>query len=121
MAAQLARATLSGTSKSLVIGSHKFLTPPAKFCVFELRCSNMASTLLRRQLCPRSARILARKFSASTSIRQLSSAQQDSQTTSALDKHTVEDLQGIHATQILAETGSRNENQLRHFTGAPFV
>jgi len=65
---------------------------------------NMASTLLRRQLCPRSARIFARKFSASTSIRQLSSAQQDFQTTTAaLDKHTVEDLQGIHATQILAE------------------
>jgi NADH dehydrogenase (ubiquinone) Fe-S protein 2 len=80
----------------------------------------MASTLLRRQLCTRSPRIFTRGFSASSSLLQASSAQQGAQTTGAknvFDKHTVEDLQGIHATEILAETGLRSENQLRHFTG----
>ena len=33
------------------------------------------------------------------------------------DTHTVEDLQGMHAADILAETGTRKDAQMRHFTG----
>lgn len=31
--------------------------------------------------------------------------------------HTVEDLHGMHATEILAETGTRADAKMRHFTG----
>ena len=33
------------------------------------------------------------------------------------DYHTVEDLHGMHATEILAETGARSDSTMRHFTG----
>lgn len=36
---------------------------------------------------------------------------------SVFDTHTVEDLHGMSASEILAETGSRAEASLRHFTG----
>lgn len=42
------------------------------------------------------------------------------QTTGAkhvFDTHIVEDLHGMHASDILAETGSRKEAKIRHFTG----
>ncbi|KAJ4476187.1 Ndufs2, NADH:ubiquinone oxidoreductase 49 kd subunit [Lentinula aciculospora] len=32
------------------------------------------------------------------------------------DYHTVEDLQGMHASEILAETGTRADAKMRHFT-----
>jgi NADH dehydrogenase (ubiquinone) Fe-S protein 2 len=36
----------------------------------------------------------------------------------AMDTHTVEDLQGLSAAEILAEHDGRREKQMRHFTGA---
>ena len=36
---------------------------------------------------------------------------------SGLDYHTVEDLQGMSAVDLLAEDGSRADAQMRHFTG----
>ena len=81
----------------------------------------MASTMLRRQLCSRSPRIFQRSLSSTSAVRQLSQAQQAAQTTGAknvFETHTVEDLQGMHASDILAETGSRKEAKIRHFTGA---
>ena len=33
------------------------------------------------------------------------------------DTHTVEDLHGMHATEILAEAGTAREAKMRHFTG----
>ena len=33
------------------------------------------------------------------------------------DTHTVEDLHGMHATDILAEAGTAKEAKMRHFTG----
>ena len=76
--------------------------------------------MLRRQLCSRSSRIFQRSLSSTSAVRQLSQAQQAAQTTGAknvFDTHTVEDLQGMHASDILAETGSRKEAKIRHFTG----
>jgi NADH dehydrogenase (ubiquinone) Fe-S protein 2 len=81
----------------------------------------MASSLLRRQLYARSTPTFARKISVSTSLRQASSVQQGARPTGVpnhFDKHTVEDLQGIDATELLAENGLSNEKQLRHFTGS---
>jgi NADH dehydrogenase (ubiquinone) Fe-S protein 2 len=80
----------------------------------------MASTMLRRQLCSRSPRLFQRSLSSTSAVRQLSQAQEAAQTTGAkniFDTHTVEDLQGMHASDILAETGSRKEAKMRHFTG----
>jgi len=80
----------------------------------------MASTMLRRQLWSRSPRVLQRSLSSTSAVRQLSQAQQEAQTTGAknvFDTHIVEDLQGMHASDILAETGSRKEAKIRHFTG----
>ena len=36
---------------------------------------------------------------------------------SVFDTHTVEELQGMSAKDILHETGSRKDSQMRHFTG----
>jgi NADH dehydrogenase (ubiquinone) Fe-S protein 2 len=38
--------------------------------------------------------------------------------TYVMDTHTVEDLQGMSAQDVLAEHGGRPEKQMRHFTGA---
>jgi NADH dehydrogenase (ubiquinone) Fe-S protein 2 len=35
-----------------------------------------------------------------------------------MDTHTVEDLQGMSAQDVLAEHAGRPEKQMRHFTGA---
>lgn len=85
----------------------------------------MASTLLRSV-----ARSTAVKTSSSFLRRSLTStatrlaepvpAAESAQTLGAknvFDYHTVEDLQGMHASQILAETGSRADAKMRHFTG----
>ena len=76
--------------------------------------------MLRRQLCSCTPRIFQRSLSSTSAVRQLSQAQQGAQTTGAknvFDTHTVEDLHGMHASDILAETGSRKEAKIRHFTG----
>ncbi|TFY71801.1 hypothetical protein EVG20_g1200 [Dentipellis fragilis] len=80
----------------------------------------MASTLLRRQLA-RSPRLPSRRAFASSSLlsQELSSASRPAHTKEGrhvFDTHTVEDLHGMSAKDILAETGARKESQMRHFT-----
>ncbi|KAG1747722.1 hypothetical protein EDB19DRAFT_1686490 [Suillus lakei] len=65
----------------------------------------MASTLLRRQLAlPK--RSLLHSFSSSVARRQQE----------VHETHTVEDLHGMSAADILKETGTRADAKLRHFT-----
>ena len=76
--------------------------------------TTMASALLRRQLAlPKPA--LFRSFSTSTARW---NPDVQSTTKSPFDTHTVEDLHGMSAAEILAETGTRADAKLRHFTGA---
>ncbi|KAH9858249.1 NADH-ubiquinone oxidoreductase [Lenzites betulinus] len=92
----------------------------------------MASTLFRRQLA-RVPRLAAGPPSGSSPLLSAGAARRHlsgsavahaepaaaAQTTGAknvFDTHTVEDLHGLHATEILAETGTRRDAQLRHFT-----
>lgn len=93
----------------------------------------MASTLLRRQLAraPRlsapssasSSLLSSRHLSSTPTVLQAEPASDPSagaQTRGAksvFDTHTVEDLQGMRAMDILAETGTRRDAQMRHFTG----
>lgn len=94
----------------------------------------MASTLLRRQLAraPRLSTASSPSSSLLASRRHLSStpaalqaepvvdskaAPQTAGVKNLLNTHTVEDLQGLHASDILAETGTRKDAQMRHFTG----
>lgn len=93
----------------------------------------MASTLLRRQLAraPRLSTASSPSSSLLASRRHLSStpaalqaepvvdskaAPQTAGVKNLLNTHTVEDLQGLHASDILAETGTRKDAQMRHFT-----
>ncbi|KAH9949399.1 NADH-ubiquinone oxidoreductase [Amylocystis lapponica] len=92
----------------------------------------MASTLLRRQLA-RASRIHTppttspsllsahRNFSGSPAAPQAEptpdTGAQAAGAKSVFDTHTVEDLHGMHASEILAESGSRKDAQMRHFTG----
>ncbi|KAH7914532.1 NADH-ubiquinone oxidoreductase 49 kDa subunit mitochondrial precursor [Hygrophoropsis aurantiaca] len=96
----------------------------------------MASSILRRTLASSAkptrtfsspiSTCRARTFS-STVARCQGQAQVDGEesalkTTGArnvFDTHTVEDLHGMTATEILSETGTRADAKLRHFTGAP--
>ena len=80
----------------------------------------MASTLLRRQLAlPR--RSLLRSFSSSVALRQSEVVQPDTNSAkNVYDTHTVEDLHGMSAAEILKETGTRADTKLRHFTGELF-
>lgn len=91
------------------------------------RCSlssAMASTLLRRQL-RRSLPNLSRRWISSTpSFRAepinesgSSPATGSQGATNVFGTHTVEDLHGMSASEILAETGSRKDISMRHFTG----
>ncbi len=92
----------------------------------------MASTLFRRQLA-RTPRLAATTPSLSSSSSLLSAARRHISRSAVaeaepvratpangknvFDTHTVEDLHGLRATEILAETGHRPEAQMRHFTG----
>ncbi|KAI0783340.1 NADH-ubiquinone oxidoreductase [Abortiporus biennis] len=94
----------------------------------------MASTLFRRHLA-RAPRIspstssiapsIARRQLSNTALLQAQPATEPSagaRSTGAknvFDSHTVEDLQGMHVADILAETGTRRDTQMRHFTGNP--
>ncbi|KAI0050593.1 NADH-ubiquinone oxidoreductase [Auriscalpium vulgare] len=84
----------------------------------------MASTLLRRHLARSLPRAPRRLLSTTPSLA-AQTTQSDSQgayTRSGkhvFDTHIVEDLHGMTATEILAETGSKKESQMRHFTGIP--
>ena len=82
----------------------------------------MASALLRRHLVPKPT--LFRSFSTSPARWK---PEVQSTAKGPFDTHTVEDLHGMSASEILAETGTRADTKLRHFTGAfcdffvPFV
>ncbi|TFY68601.1 hypothetical protein EVJ58_g919 [Rhodofomes roseus] len=89
----------------------------------------MASTLLRRQLAqvaklPRSAAsssILTTRHISNTAVLQAQphadpSVSETRGARTVFDTHTVEDLQGLPAADILAETGTRKDAQMRHFT-----
>lgn len=86
----------------------------------------MATNLLRRQL----ARAAPMRLAASTSTPSFAARRTLSSTAQAQaepvtsqsgkpvhETHTVEDLHGMSASDILAETGTRRDAQMRHFTG----
>lgn len=78
--------------------------------------TTMASALLRRQLIlPK--RTTFRTFSTSPA-RWKPEVQSTNGAKNPLETHTVEDLHGMSAAEILAETGTRADTKLRHFTGA---
>jgi hypothetical protein len=91
------------------------------------RQSDMASALLRRQLAhkialPRRCRL----FSSASSVLAQAAPQQSQSTTTTTptpggknvyNRHIAEELQGISASEILAESGTRKDAQMRHFTG----
>ena len=92
----------------------------------------MASSLLRRQLARAPTRLATapsrtvlprRSLSGTAALLQAEpvtdpkAAAQTAGVKNFLDLHTVEDLHGIHASEILAETGTRKHSQMRHFTG----
>lgn len=76
----------------------------ASLFVRSLTCSTRTSTLLRT---------FKRSLSIS-SVRKLEQKTQDDK--SSFDYHTVEDLQGMTAQEILAESGTRKDEKMRHFT-----
>jgi len=80
----------------------------------------MASTLLRRQLAlPK--RSLLRSFSSSFVRCQPEVVQPGTNgVKNVFQTHTVEDLHGMSAAEILTETGTRADTKLRHFTGGFF-
>ncbi len=80
----------------------------------------MASALLRRQLA-RNIGLSHHRFLSSSSLALAQSASQGPTNAtnsgkSAYAKHIAEDLQGISASEILAESGTRKDAQMRHFT-----
>lgn len=75
-------------------------------------------SLTRSARSTHSLRLLQRSI-ATSSARQVEQTTQDVKT--SFDYHTVEDLQGMSAHEILAETGTRDETKMRHFTGALFL
>ena len=82
----------------------------------------MASVLLRRQLARKIALPRRCLFSSTSSV--LAQAAPQGQTTTpppggknAYNRHIAEELQGVTASEILAESGTRKDAQMRHFTG----
>jgi NADH dehydrogenase (ubiquinone) Fe-S protein 2 len=86
--------------------------------------TTMASVLLRRQLSRTAPRIIRRHLSSTSSLQAGPSVQQSVPSEGAknvFDTHTVEDLHGMSAAEILAETGTRADAKMRHFTGTEVV
>ena len=87
---------------------------------------DMASALLRRQLAHRIALPRRCLFSSTSSVLAQAAPQSSQSTTSssttpggknAFNRHIAEELQGVSASEILAESGTRKDAQMRHFTG----
>lgn len=76
--------------------------------------SFMASSLLRRQFAL-SKRSAFRSFSSTSARWRPEQIQPGGR--NVFDTHTVEDLHGMSASDILAESGTRADSKLRHFTG----
>jgi NADH dehydrogenase (ubiquinone) Fe-S protein 2 len=82
----------------------------------------MASVLLRRQLARNNVFANRRFFSSTSSILAQAAPQGPTATTgdggrNTFKKHIAEGLQGVSASEILAESGTRKDAQMRHFTG----
>lgn len=71
-------------------------------------------SLARSTKAPTPSRLLQRGLATSRTCR-LEQKTQDAKT--SFDYHTVEDLQGMSAHEILAEPGTREDAKMRHFTG----
>lgn len=80
-----------------------------------IRPLTMAS-FLRTRLGPQLARTAARRYAAPIAQRTMASAATPG-TKHGLDYHTVEDLHSMDAKTVLAETGTRKDATMRHFTG----
>jgi NADH dehydrogenase (ubiquinone) Fe-S protein 2 len=76
----------------------------------------MASVLLRRQLARNISFSNRRLFSSTSSVLAQAAPQGDGGR-NAFNKHIAEGLQGVSASEILAESGTRKDAQMRHFTG----
>ena len=59
----------------------------------------------------------ARRGFSSTLAAKAQQAQATTEEKTPHDYHTVEDLQGLHAAQILPTPGSEKDAKMRHFTG----
>ncbi|KAF9447841.1 NADH dehydrogenase I, D subunit [Macrolepiota fuliginosa MF-IS2] len=78
--------------------------------------ATLLRSLTRSAAAPTTSRLLQRTI-ATSSICRLEQKTQDAK--SSFDYHTVEDLHGMSAQQILAEPGTRDDAKMRHFTGTP--
>jgi NADH dehydrogenase (ubiquinone) Fe-S protein 2 len=81
----------------------------------------MASALLRRQLARKIALPRRCLFSSTSSVLAQAAPQSQSATTpggkNGFSRHIAEELQGVSASEILAESGTRKDAEMRHFTG----
>ena len=86
----------------------------------------MASALLRRQLAHKITLPRRSLFSSTSSVLAQAAPQGQESSPSAtatpggknvFNRHIAEDLQGVSASEILAESGTRKDAQMRHFTG----
>ena len=79
----------------------------------------MASALLRRRLAHNISFAQRRLLSSTPSVlaQEAAAPQGPSATTRGGKRHIAEDLGGVSASEILAETGTRKDAQMRHFTG----
>jgi hypothetical protein len=88
------------------------------------RDTTMASVLLRRRLAHNISFAQRRLLSSTSSVlAQEAQGPSSSATTpggggkNAYSRHIAEDLGGLSASEVLAETGTRKDAQMRHFTG----
>ena len=124
----------AGATLCVGVGARTIQTLRAPRAVVATRISvvDMASALLRRQLAHRIA--LPRRclfFSTSSVLAQAAPESQSSSTTTTppagaggknvFNRHIAEELQGVSASEILAESGTRKDAQMRHFTGEGYV
>ena len=86
----------------------------------------MASALLRRRLAHNISFAQRRLLSSTSSVlaQEAAAPQGPSATTrggkKVFNRHMAEDLGDVSASEILAETGTRKDAQMRHFTGEFF-
>ena len=82
----------------------------------------MASVLLRRRLLHNIGFAQRRLLSSTSSVlaQEAAAPQGPSPGKNAFKRHIAEDLGGVSASEILAETGTRKDAQMRHFTGEVF-
>lgn len=66
---------------------------------------------------PTKSRLLHRTLSTTSTLRQAEALQTEAKTKNVFDYHTVEDLHGMAAADILADPVSRPDSKMRHFTG----